>query len=136
FLVSTTSGGVARVAQTFEEWLQCEWVDLRVYVTNVTAAWANVTITGPRARDLLGRLEPGIDTGPDAFPHMSVREARIGGVPARILRVSFSGELGYEINVPAGYGEALWRQALAAGAELGAMPFGVEALMTLRTEKG
>lgn len=136
YLVSATSAGARKVAAALDEWLQCEWVELRVCVTDATAAWANVTLSGPHARELLARLDTGIDLSAHAFPHMTVREGRIGGVPARVMRVSFTGEIGYEVYVPAGFGDSLWRAALEAGADLGATPVGVEAWMILRTEKG
>lgn len=136
FLVSTTSGGAARIFAGFEEWLQCEWPDLKVLVTNVTSVWGNIAVAGPRAREVLERLETDIDLDPGAFPHLSIRCGRLEGVPARIARVGFTGELSFEINVPSGYTSALWERLLAKGSDLGVLPMGIEALQELRTEKG
>ncbi len=139
FLVGTTSGGATRMAETFEEWLQCEWVDLAVFVTPVTQQWGVVNVAGPHARDLLAAAGTDIDLAPAAFPHMSFREGMVAGIPARVSRVSFTGELSYEVAVAAQRTTELW-DALA-GATLPAgraapTPFGIEALMTLRIEKG
>ncbi len=136
FLVSTTSGGAGRVFGGFEEWLQCEWPDLEVIVTNVTAAWGNVAVAGPNARELLRQLGTDIDLDTGAFPHLSIRCGTLAGVPVRIARVGFTGELSYEINIPAGYTAALWERLLAHGTTLGVRPMGVDALQELRTEKG
>jgi sarcosine oxidase subunit alpha len=133
FLVGTTSGGAVRMAEAFEEWLQCEWTDLQVFVTPVTQQWGVVNLAGPRARDLLAAAGTDIDLAPAAFPHMAFREGRVAGIPARVARVSFTGELSYEVSVPALRTTELWDALTAAGSP---MPFGVEALMTLRIEKG
>lgn len=136
FLVSTTSGGAGRIFSAFEEWLQCEWPDLKVLVTQVTSAWGNIAVAGPRARELLKRLETDIDLEPGAFAHLSIRCGELEGVPVRIARVGFTGELSFEINIPAGYTAALWERLLAQGTDLGVLPIGIEALQELRTEKG
>ena len=136
YLMSTTSGGADRVYAWLEDWLQCEWRNLEVYLTPVTAHWANICVTGPKAREVLAKLESDIDFSAAAFPHMSVRAGTIGGAPARVMRVSFTGELSYEINVPARYGLALWDAVRTAGAEHGISPLGTEALHVLRAEKG
>jgi sarcosine oxidase, subunit alpha len=136
FLVSTTSAGASRIFAMFEEWLQCEWPDLRIRVTDVTSAWGNVAVAGPRARELVQRLGTDIDLAPEAFPHLAVRCGQLAGVPARIARVGLTGELSFEISVPAGYAMALWELALAQGTDLNVAPIGVDALQELRTEKG
>jgi sarcosine oxidase subunit alpha len=136
FLVNTTSGGVARIMALFEEWLQCEWTGLRVLVDDVTPQWANFTFAGPRARDLLQKLGTGIDLSPAALPHMSVRSGQLAGETVRLVRVSFSGEASYEVNLPANRGGSFLARALHQGAEFAATPYGIEALMTLRLEKG
>ncbi|MBI3938851.1 MAG: sarcosine oxidase subunit alpha, partial [Betaproteobacteria bacterium] len=136
FLVSTTSGGADGVLHWLEEWLQCEWRDLKVYLTPVTAHWATICVTGPRARDVLVKIPCDIDISPSAFPHMSMREGTVAGVPARVFRVSFTGELSFEINVPARYGLALWEALMDAGVPCGITPLGTEALHVLRAEKG
>ncbi|MGH6954884.1 MAG: glycine cleavage T C-terminal barrel domain-containing protein, partial [Alphaproteobacteria bacterium] len=136
YSMTTTTGGAARVFNWLEEWLQCEWLGFKVQLTSVTEQWAVVTLMGPRARDLLREVATDLDVSPNAFPHMSMREGRVAGVPARVFRVSYSGELSYEINVPAGYGMALWGACLTAGAKYGITPIGTEALHVLRAEKG
>lgn len=140
FWVNTTSGGAERVALAFEEWLQCEFVSLRVLVTPVTSDWGNVTISGPKAWALLqaAGFEPGL--APSVMKHMTLRESTLDGVAMRVLRASFSGELGYEINLPALHTADLLARLAQAGAALGVAPglapYGIEALMVLRTEKG
>jgi sarcosine oxidase subunit alpha len=136
FMLHTTSGGASRISQWLEEWLQCEWLDLQVIVNNVSTQWANVTVSGPKARAVLERMKSDINFAAEAFPHMEYREGTINGVQARILRASYTGEVSYEINVPARYGLALWEAVYEAGAEFGITPYGVESLMALRTEKG
>ena len=136
FLCSTTSGGADHMYAWMEEWLQCEWTDLDVYVSNATTAWATFAVAGPRSRDLLSRLCAGVDLSRDAFAHMSCATGEIAGVRARIYRVSFTGELSYEINVPAHYGEYVWRTLMEAGAEYGIAPYGLEANLLMRAEKG
>ena len=134
FLVGTTSGGAVRMAEAFEEWLQCEWVDLDVFVTPVTQQWGVVNLAGPAARDLLAAAGGDIDLDDAAFPHMTLREGHVAGIPARVSRVSFTGERSYEVAVPARRTAELWDALMAAGAA--PVPFGIEALMTLRIEKG
>ena len=136
FWVNTTSGGAERVALAFEEWLQCEYVNHRVLVTPVTSAWGNVTVAGPKAWALLQAAGLDAALAPTAMRHMTCREVNHGGVAMRVLRASFSGELGYEINVPAQHTQALLERLWHAGQPIGVMPYGVEALMILRTEKG
>ncbi|HXQ67487.1 MAG TPA: sarcosine oxidase subunit alpha family protein [Alphaproteobacteria bacterium] len=136
FLMTTTTGNAARVLAWLEEWLQCEYLGWRVYCVSATDAWATVGIAGPHARKLLSELSTDIALAPDAFPHMSVRSGHVAGIPARVFRVSFTGELSYEINVPASYGTALWTACMTAGARYGITPFGTEAMHVLRAEKG
>ncbi|HEY7688977.1 MAG TPA: sarcosine oxidase subunit alpha family protein, partial [Dongiaceae bacterium] len=136
YLLSPSSSHAAGVHAMLEEWLQCEYLGLRVAINNVTAAWATFAVTGPQARDVLARLDTDIDMSDAALPHMSLREGRIGGVPGRIARVSFTGERSFEISVPAGYGAALYRELMALGQDAGILPFGIESLMLLRAEKG
>ncbi|MDB5810041.1 MAG: sarcosine oxidase, alpha subunit family [Betaproteobacteria bacterium] len=136
YLMTTTSGGADGVVNWLEEWLQCEWAGWQVYVTPVTANWATLCVTGPQARALIQTLPCDIDLAPAQFPHMTVRTGNIAGAPARVARVSFTGELSYEINVPARYGLALWELLMQAGAGFGITPLGTEALHVLRAEKG
>jgi sarcosine oxidase subunit alpha len=135
-IVTTTSGGAKSVLQWLEEWHQCEWPDLRVAIMPVTEQWATIALAGPKARSVLSRLETDIDLSAAAFPHLGLRIGRVMGFPARIFRVSFTGELSYEINVPARAGQAVWEALLAAGARDGLQPHGLDALLMLRLEKG
>ncbi|HKK23199.1 MAG TPA: aminomethyltransferase family protein, partial [Pseudohaliea sp.] len=136
FLLHTTSGGAVAVHEHLEEWLQCDGTAVEALVTDVTAAWATFMLSGPAARDILRRLPSDLELDAAAFAHMHYRAGRLAGVPCRVLRASFTGELSFEISVPAGYGRATWDALLAAGRESGLLPVGIEALMVLRTEKG
>ena len=136
FVITTTSGNAARVASWLEEWHQCEWPQLKVAIMPVTEQWATVSIAGPLARDILSRLNTDIDLSSAAFPHLCMREGRLRGEQARIYRVSFTGELTYEINVPAGGGQMLWDALMKVGTPCGLQPFGIDALALLRLEKG
>ncbi|MEM6416069.1 MAG: sarcosine oxidase subunit alpha family protein [Pseudomonadota bacterium] len=136
FLCSTTSAGADHMFLWMEEWLQCEWTDLDVYIANVTTSWATFAVAGPYARDVLLKVTEGVELGNDAFPHMACRAGTVAGVRTRINRISFSGELAYEVNVPAGYGEHVWRAIMEAGAEFDITPYGLEATMLMRAEKG
>ena len=136
FLMHTTSGGAARVLGWLEEWLQTEWPGLRVYCNSVTEQWATASLSGPHARALLAELCTDVDLSPAAFPFMSLREGTVAGVPARIVRVSFTGESAFEVNVPAAYGMAVWTALFNAGQKHGITPFGTETMHVLRAEKG
>jgi sarcosine oxidase subunit alpha len=136
FFVTTTTGGAAKVLEHFEEWLQTEWPDLRVYCTSVTEQWATIAMNGPRARDVLAALGTDVDLSADAFPFMTFREGTVASMPTRIARVSFSGELAYELNVAGWYGHAMWEAVIAAGEPFGITPYGTEAMHVLRAEKG
>jgi len=136
FLLHTTSGGFDRVFGYLEEWLQTEWWDLNVYVANVTDQWAQVAVAGPNARKVLEAAGTDIDLSADALPFMSFTTGAVAGCPVRIYRISFSGELSYELATPANLGLALWEALLAAGGAHGIMPYGTEALHIMRAEKG
>jgi sarcosine oxidase subunit alpha len=136
YLVTTTTGGAATVLDRFEEWLQTEWPDLRVYCTSVTEQWAVVAINGPRAREVVSAAGTDVDLSREAFPFMTFRDGRVAGVPARMARVSFSGELAYELHVPAWHGLEIWETVMAAGEPFGIEPYGTEAMHVLRAEKG
>ncbi|WP_372084501.1 sarcosine oxidase subunit alpha [Tistrella mobilis] len=136
FHVTTTTGGAARVLNMMEDYLQTEWPDLRVWLTSTTEQWATIALNGPDARNLLGPFVEGLDISDAAFPHMSVAECRVGGFPARLFRVSFTGELGFEVNVPARHGRALWDMLWAAGQRYDICAYGTETMHVLRAEKG
>ena len=135
WLCHTTSGGADRIHAWMEDWLQCEWWDWQVYTANVTEQYAQVAVVGPNARKLLEKLG-GMDVSKEALPFMAWADGTLGGFPCRVYRISFSGELSYEIAVPASHGAAFWEALHAAGAEFGAMPYGTEALHVMRAEKG
>jgi sarcosine oxidase, subunit alpha len=135
-LVSTTSGNATRVGAWMEEWRQCEWPELRVAIMPTTEQWATISVTGPEARLIVSRLDNNIDLSPDAFPHLAMREGKVLGMSARVYRISFTGELTYEINVPAEAAIRLWEALVQAGESEGIQPIGLDALMQLRLEKG
>ena len=135
WLCHTTSGGADRIHGHMEDWLQCEWWDWQVYVANVTEQLAQVAVVGPNARKLLEKLG-GMDVSKEAIAFMAFADGTLGGFAVRVYRISFSGELSYEIAVAAGQGAAFWAALHAAGAEFGSMPYGTEALHIMRAEKG
>lgn len=136
FHLTTTTGGAARVLNMMEDYLQTEWPDLNVWLTSTTEQYAVVVLQGPNARKLLEPLVEDIDLSAEAFPHMAIREGTICGIPTRLFRVSFTGELGFEINVPTAYGRALWEKLMAEGRPYDITPYGTEAMHVLRAEKG
>ncbi|KUJ80683.1 sarcosine oxidase subunit alpha [Ruegeria marisrubri] len=135
WLCHTTTGGAERIHAHMEEWLQTEWWDWKVYVANVTEQYAQVAVVGPNARKVLEKLG-GMDVSREALPFMEWRDGQIGGFDCRAYRISFSGELSYEIAVPASQGQAFWDALMEAGKEFGVMPYGTECLHILRAEKG
>ena len=135
FLCHTTSGGADLIHAHMEEWLQTEWWDWKVYVVNLTEQFAQIAVVGPNARRTLEKLG-GIDVSRDSLAFMEWKDGSLGGFDARVFRISFSGELSYEISVPAGQAMELWSALLEAGQEFGVMPYGTEALHVMRAEKG
>ena len=136
YLMHTTTGGAAAVMAWLELWLQTEWPELEVFLTSVTDHWATISLCGPHSRRILGELCDGVDLSAAAFPFMAARAGQVAGVPARIFRISFTGELTYEINVNANFGRHVWEAVMAAGEPCGITPFGTEAMHVLRAEKG
>jgi len=137
YYLHTTTGGAAGVLDWLEEWLQTEWPELDVRCTSVTEQWSTIAVVGPRSREVVARVAPDLDVSNDAFGFMTFRETTLAsGVPARVCRISFSGELAFEINVAGWYGRAVWEAVHAAGAGLGITPYGTEAMHVLRAEKG
>ena len=136
WLCHTTTGGAERIHAHMEDWLQCEWWDMQVYVANVTEQYAQIAVVGPNARKLLRKLGGDMDLSAEALPFMQWAKGKIGAFDARVFRISFSGELSYEVAVPAGQGAAFWDALIAAGEEFGVMPYGTECLHILRAEKG
>ncbi len=136
FFVTTTTGNAAMVLDRFEEWLQTEWPELRVYCTSVTEQWADVAIAGPRRARSSPPLGTDIDLSTDAFPFMTFRDGTVAGIPARVARVSFTGELSYEVLVDGRRALELWEAVLGAGDPIAITPYGTEAMHVLRAEKG
>jgi sarcosine oxidase subunit alpha len=136
FLMTTTTGGAANVLTWLEEWLQTEWPEMKVYCTSVTEQWATVSVSGPYARHVVGALTDYDKLGPKDFPFMTMREMKVAGIPARVYRISFTGELAFEVNVPRRYGLTLWKAIWEAGQKYGITPYGTEAMHVLRAEKG
>jgi sarcosine oxidase, subunit alpha len=136
FLLTTTTGNAATILDWMEEWLQTEWPHLSVRLTSVTEQWATVALVGPRSRDVLARVAPELAVDNDAFPFMTWRDGVVAGLRARVCRISFSGELAFEVNVSGWDGLALWEALLVAGADLDITPYGTETMHVLRAEKG
>ncbi|MCG2581763.1 MAG: sarcosine oxidase subunit alpha family protein, partial [Marinobacter sp.] len=136
FLMTTTTGGAAGVLEWLEFFHQTEWPELEVYMNTVTDHWATMTIAGPNARKLLSELTDDIDLDKDSFKFMDWRQGTVAGVPARVFRISFTGELSYEINVQANYGLHVWEKLFEHGAKYDLTPYGTETMHILRAEKG
>ncbi|MBM6621768.1 sarcosine oxidase subunit alpha family protein [Micrococcaceae bacterium RIT802] len=137
YFMTTTTGGAAKVLDWLEEWLQTEWPDLDVVCTSVTEQFSTVAVVGPKSREVIARIAPDLDLSNDAFKFMEFRETTLSsGIPARICRISFSGELAFEVNVAAWYGLKVWEDVAAAGAEFDITPYGTETMHVLRAEKG
>ncbi|MGF2685636.1 sarcosine oxidase subunit alpha [Marinobacter sp. DUT-3] len=136
FLMTTTTGGAAGVLEWLEFYHQTEWPELEVYMNTVTDHWATMTIAGPNARKLLSELTDDIDLDKDSFKFMDWRQGTVAGVPARVFRISFTGELSYEINVQANYGLYVWEKLFEHGAKYDLTPYGTETMHILRAEKG
>jgi sarcosine oxidase subunit alpha len=136
FHVTTTTGGAARVLSHLEDYLQSEFAGLDVWLTSTSEHWATISVQGPKARETIAPLIEGVDLSTEALPHMSVRDGKICGVTARLMRVSFTGELGYEINVGSAYGLDVWKTVHAEVEKHGGCAYGTEATHVLRAEKG
>jgi len=136
FLMTTTTGGAARVLGWLEEWLQTEWPDLKVYCTSVTEHIATIALVGPKSRELLQELVTDINISKDAFPFMHSRNTTIDGIQVRIARISFSGELAFEINVTHSYAKHIWERLWTVGRRYELTPYGTETMHVLRAEKG
>ncbi len=137
YLMTTTSSGAAGVWEWIENWLQTERPDWRVHVTPVTTAYASINVAGPKSRELVSRVVDGVDLSPEAFAYMEVRTATVAGVAGCFMwRIGFTGELSFELHVPAGHGLHVWEALMEAGADLGVGPFGLEGQRIMRLEKG
>lgn len=136
YFMHTTTGGAASVMSWMELWLQTEWPELEVYLTSVTDHWATAAVAGPNSRKVVSAIIDGIDFDKDAFPFMASREGSLADLPVRVNRISFSGELCYEVNIQANHGRFMWERLMAAGAEFDITPYGTETMHVLRAEKG
>jgi sarcosine oxidase subunit alpha len=136
YLMFTTTGGAAGVLAWLELWQQTEWPELQVYFTSVTDHWATATISGPNARNVITKVCDDIDFSAENFGFMEWRDGNIADVAARVFRISFTGELSYEVNVSANYGYHVWEKLIEAGAEFNITPYGTETMHVLRAEKG
>ena len=133
--MTTTTGGAARVMSWLEEFLQTEWLDMKVFCTSVTEQWTVLSVSGPNSREFLSTLTD-INLSKESFPFMKMKEGKVCGIDARIFRISFTGELGYEINVPSRYGLYLWKEFIDYGKKYDITPYGTESMHVLRAEKG
>ncbi len=136
FFMHTTTGGAAGVLAWMERWLQTEWPELEVFLTSVTDHWATAAVVGPKSRDVVAAVCAGIDFSASAFPFMASRSGSIGDVECRVNRISFSGELAYEVNIPANHGRFMWEKLMQAGGPFNITPYGTETMHVLRAEKG
>jgi len=136
YIMTTTTGGAANVLGKLEDYLQTEWPELDVYLTSVTDHYATASLCGPNSKKILKKIIPDLDLSDENFPHMSFKEANIGNIQCKIMRISFTGEHSYEINVQASYGKDLWEKCMEAGKELNITPYGTETMHLLRAEKG
>ncbi len=136
YLMTTTTGGAANVLSKLEDYLQTEWPELDVYLTSVTDHYSTASICGPNSKKILKKIFPDKDFSDDAFPHMSYQNDKIDEINCRIMRISFTGELSYEINIESKYGKSLWEKCIEAGKEFKITPYGTETMHLLRAEKG
>ena len=136
YLMSTTTGNAASVMSKLEDWLQTEWPELEVYLTSVTEQYGTISLNGPNSRKLMEKLNSEYDFSKENFPHMSFKNINLSGFECRVMRISFTGELCYEINVPSGYAKQLWDICIEEGKEFNITPYGTEAMHVLRAEKG
>jgi len=136
YVMTTTTGGAANVMGKLEDFLQTEWPELDVFLTSVTDHFATVSVCGPNSRKILNKIIPDLDLSDENFPHMSFKNSRIGKIKCRVMRISFTGEHSYEINIQANYGKSVWEKCMEAGKEFNITPYGTEAMHLLRAEKG
>ena len=136
FFMHTTTGGAAGVLAWMERWLQTEWPEMEVFLTSVTDHWATAAVVGPKSRDVVAAVCEGIDFSAAAFPFMASKTGTIGDIECRVNRISFSGELAYEVNIAANHGRFMWEQLMQAGEQFDITPYGTETMHVLRAEKG
>jgi len=136
YIMTTTTGGAANVMAKLEDYLQTEWPELDVYLTSVTDHFATVSVCGPNSKKIISQVIPDLDFSDKNFPHMSFKNAKIGKINCRVMRISFTGEHSYEINIQANYGKSLWEKCMEAGKDYNITPYGTETMHLLRAEKG
>jgi len=136
YIMTTTTGGAANVLSKLEDYLQTEWPELDVYLTTVTDHFSTVSICGPNSKKLLNKVIPDLDLSDENFPHMSFKNSNINGIKCRVMRISFTGEHSYEINIQSNYAKNVWETCMVSGKELNITPYGTETMHLLRAEKG
>ena len=136
YIMTTTTGGAANVMGKLEDYLQTEWPELDVYLTSVTDHYATVSVCGPNSKKIVSKVLPDLDLSDESFPHMSFKNSKIGNVKCRVMRISFTGEHSYEINIQANFGRSVWEKCMEAGKEFNITPYGTETMHLLRAEKG
>ena len=136
YIMTTTTGGAANVLSKLEDYLQTEWPELNVYLTTVTDQYSTMSICGPNSKKIIKKIIPSLDLSDESFPHMSFKNSKIDNVNCRIMRISFTGEHSYEINVQSNYAKDVWKKCIEAGKEFNITPYGTETMHLLRAEKG
>ena len=136
YIMTTTTGGAANVLSKLEDYLQTEWPELNVYLTTVTDQYSTMSICGPNSKKIIKKIIPSLDLSDESFPHMSFKNSKIDNVNCRIMRISFTGEHSYEINVQSNYAKDVWEKCIEAGKEFNITPYGTETMHLLRAEKG
>ena len=136
YIMTTTTGGAANVLNKLEDYLQTEWPELDVYLTTVTDHFSTISICGPNSKKIVKKMIPDLDLSDQNFPHMSFKNASVNGVRCRVMRISFTGEHSYEINIQSNYAKNVWEMSMEAGKEYNITPYGTETMHLLRAEKG
>ena len=136
YIMTTTTGGAANVLGKLEDYLQTEWPELDVYLTSVTDHFATISVCGPNSKKIISNVIPDLDLSDENFPHMSFKNAKIGKINCRVMRISFTGEHSYEINIQANYANSVWEKCMDEGKDFNITPYGTETMHLLRAEKG
>ena len=136
YVMSTTTGNAASVMSKLEDWLQTEWPELQVYLTSVTEQYGTISLNGPNSRKVIEKISPSHDFSKENFPHMTFQNVEIDNVSCRVMRISFTGELCFEINTPSSFANSIWKKCIKVGKEFNITPYGTEAMHVLRAEKG
>ena len=136
YIMTTTTGGAANVLGKLEDYLQTEWPELDVYLTSVTDHFATISVCGPNSKKIISNVIPDLDLSDENFPHMSFKNAKIGKINCRVMRISFTGEHSYEINIQANYANSVWEKCMDVGKDFNITPYGTETMHLLRAEKG